>query len=546
MKTPKPKSMLLQILVPILCIVVIWIAMSVGTTQYVLWVQRSSQRVNVENVSSVRAAEALQIAVWRLTSKFPTDSRLMPAFRDSWKEADTQIADAHQKLKDSAYFEAEQPPLAKMEVVLSGFRESYARLAEREFNANDSSSEEMNLSAERQRAIEYADQICELARELFRINDDAIERYRAQRDIITNKILWGRFTILMFGPVMGLFLGWRSARRLDRTIARIAVTLHDADTKINSDIGTLSIHGTSNFEDVEQQAEQVAERMRQVSRELQSARREVLQAERLAAVGELAAGVAHEIRNPLTSVKLLLQYAIRKASGPTLDESQLRLILDEIGRMETTIQGLLDFARPPKLNIVKHDLRHTLHRALNLVDSRARQQGIEIVMGEMESPMIVEGDTEKLHQVLVNLLLNAVEAMPDGGRLSIHAEDFMMGIDIPRRPTTEMLSHTQEQPINHVAVLTIQDTGKGIDSHVLTRLFEPFATTKERGTGLGLAVSHRIIEEHRGTILACNVPEGGAQFTVTIPLVESILEVTAEMVMADSNFEAQNGIAFSN
>ena len=319
---------------------------------------------------------------------------------------------------------------------------------------------------------------------------------------------------------MGLILGWRSARRLDRNIARIAVTLHDADTKSNSNIGTLAIDGTSNFEDVQQQAEQVAERMRQVSRELQSARREVLQAERLAAVGELAAGVAHEIRNPLTSVKLLLQYAIRKASGPTLDESQLRLILDEIGRMESTIQGLLDFARPPKLNIVKHDLRQTLQRALNLIDSRARQQGIEIITGKMSTPLIVDGDTEKLHQVLVNLLINAVEAMPDGGRLSIDAEDAMIGIDIPQSPTADTSGHYREQPGNHVAVIRVRDTGEGIANNVLSRLFEPFATTKERGTGLGLAVSHRIIEEHHGTIRADNGPAGGAEFTLMIPMIE--------------------------
>ena len=533
MKTPKSNSMLLDVLVPILCILVIWIAMSVGTTYYVVWMQRSSQRVIVENVSSVRAAEALQIAVWRLTAEFPIESHLIPAFRERWKEADAQITVEHQKLEDSLYLEEERAPAAKLDDALSEFRETCARLLDRELNPNEPSSQTINLTAKRQDVVELAEQIGESAQELFRINQSAIELYRAQRESITTKILWGRFLILLIGPLMGLFLGWRSARRLDRNIARIAVTLHDADTKSNSNIGTLAIDGTSNFEDVQQQAEQVAERMRQVSRELQLARREVLQAERLAAVGELAAGVAHEIRNPLTSVKLLLQYAIRKASGPTLDESQLRLILDEIGRMETTIQGLLDFARPPKLNITKHDLRQTLQRALNLIDSRARQQGIEIITGAMETPLIVDGDTEKLHQVLVNLLINAVDAMPDGGRLSIDAKDAMIGIDIPRSSTADTFPLCQEQPGNHVAVLTIRDTGEGIASHVLSRLFEPFATTKERGTGLGLAVSHRIIEEHQGTILACNGPAGGAQFTLMIPMVKSSQDLHQVQVTAD-------------
>ncbi|MEI8021782.1 MAG: hypothetical protein WCH39_26465, partial [Schlesneria sp.] len=254
MKTPKSKSMLLHILVPILCILAIWIAMSIGTTQYVLWVQRSSQRIVVENVSSVRAAEALQIAVWRLTAEFPTDIRLIPAFRARWNEASTQIALEHQKLKDSAYLEEEQPPLAKLDVVISELRESCKRLTDREFGANAPSSEAMNLSVERQRALELADQIGKSAQELFQINQSEIDDYRVQRDRITYKILWGRFLILLIGPLMGLILGWRSARRLDRNIARIAVTLHDAETKSNSNIGTLAIDGTSNFEEVQQKA----------------------------------------------------------------------------------------------------------------------------------------------------------------------------------------------------------------------------------------------------------------------------------------------------
>ena len=100
MKTPK--SMLLHILVPILCILVIWISMSVGTNYYVVWVQRSSQRVIVENVSSVRAAEALQIAVWRLMTDFPVESHLIPAFRNRWNEANSQITSEHQKLRESS------------------------------------------------------------------------------------------------------------------------------------------------------------------------------------------------------------------------------------------------------------------------------------------------------------------------------------------------------------------------------------------------------------------------------------------------------------
>ena len=521
MKATTSKSMLLQILIPIFCVLALWIAMSFTTTSYVKWVQRSNLRVFTENVIAVRAAESLQIAVWRLVAEFPTDMSLLPAFHDRWLEAKTRINEEHQKLVNAFSMEEEKIPLAELEVSIPEFLSVFSQLVNHQFDLKLPDSEIADLVAVRHRAIELAGRIAMSSRENFRVNQEAIDEYKIQRERYTNQILWSRYIIMLIGPLLGIFLGWRLAQRLDRSIARIAVTLHDADTNSNSSIGTLAIDRNSDFEDVQQKAEQVANRMRQVSRELQSARREVLQAERLAAVGELAAGVAHEIRNPLTSVKLLLQFAIRKASGPTLDESQLRLILDEIGRMETTIQGLLDFARPPNLNRVTHDLRETLQRALNLIDSRARQQGITIMTRKGDAPLMVDGDTEKLHQVLVNILINAIEAMPDGGLLSIDATDQRMGIDMPRITNGNSFPPRSDSPGNHVAMITIRDTGEGIDKSVLSRLFEPFATTKERGTGLGLAVSHRIAKEHRGALTACNDPRGGAQFTLTIPLIKT-------------------------
>ena len=129
---------------------------------------------------------------------------------------------------------------------------------------------------------------------------------------------------------------------------------------------------------------------------------------------------------------------------------------------------------------------------------------------------MVDGDTEKLHQLLVNLLINAVDAMPLGGRLSVDASKDLVQ-DHLSAPLMEPVANSHREVIQVV----IRDTGEGISDEVLSRLFEPFASTKERGTGLGLAVSHRIAEEHGGTIYACNDPHGGARFTVTIPRIDT-------------------------
>lgn len=550
--------MVTKTLAPVVLVAALWVAVSTATTYYVHWLERSHHQFFDDNIVSIRAAEAMQILVWRLAAECPDDATQLPAFRRRWKEAADQLSFERQRLDQSAFSDAEKQVLEKMDASLNAFRECLDRIVDRSPQFGHRTDPIHDLPAERLRAIELAGGIAAANGEILRINRTIADRDEALRSRIGRNVFLFRLAMMVVGPVVGVLFGWRLAVQLHRSIARISVTLHDAGSSKESDVGTVAIESSSDFHEVQQQAEQVAERMRQVSRDLQIARREVVQAERLAAVGELAAGVAHEIRNPLTSVKLLLQHAIRQSSGPNLDEDKLRLILDEIGRMESTIQGLLDFSRPSTLNRVTHDARQTLRRALNLVDARAREQGIEIVTHIEDDPLMIEGDAEKLHQVLINLLINAIEAMPDGGRLSIDAVhggssglpgsnpaglhpgapaawsagSWSEGTFVrtstaqlndhspPAEPNWNSASkdHFQEDDPGTVRII-IHDTGEGIPNEVLPRLFEPFATSKERGTGLGLAVSRRIVEEHHGTLHACNDPEGGAEFTLELPAV---------------------------
>lgn len=276
------------------------------------------------------------------------------------------------------------------------------------------------------------------------------------------------------------------------------MTLKHGETADDQELGTVSLENGTSLTEVERQAEHVVQRLRHVSKDLQTVRSEVVRSERLAAVGELAAGVAHELRNPLTSVKLLLQHSLKQTGRTELSDSKLRLILDEIGRMEMTIQGLLDFSRPRPLKRSRHDIRDSVQRALNLVSGRAHQQRIEISAVEYPMPLVVDGDIEQLQQVFVNLLINATEAISERGQVIV---DYGVSED------------------HGMVSVRIQDTGCGISPEVLPRLFEPFATSKEKGTGLGLAVSRRIVEEHGGALTADNRASGGACFTVTLPAV---------------------------
>jgi signal transduction histidine kinase len=206
--------------------------------------------------------------------------------------------------------------------------------------------------------------------------------------------------------------------------------------------------------------------------------------------------VAHELRNPLTSVKLLLQHSASRGGDATVAAPRVALILDEIDRMESTIQGLLDFSRPAQPQRKLHDLRATIERAIHLIVGRAEKQNVETELSLGLEPLWINGDPQQLHQVFVNLLINGIEAMPNGGTLAV--------------------SLVSEPETGEIAI-EIVDSGEGIPADLLPRLFEPFASAKERGTGLGLAVSRRIVEEHHGVISVRPGSPHGASFRVTLP-----------------------------
>ncbi len=223
--------------------------------------------------------------------------------------------------------------------------------------------------------------------------------------------------------------------------------------------------------------------------------RQYLRAEQMAAVGQVAAGVAHELRNPLTSIKGLVQVNLREAAGHRPLAEDLAVIEHEIRRMERTLRTFLDFARPPQPDRRRLDLTAVMDRVLALVGGRARKQGVSLRAHRPDAPARVEADQDQLLQLLLNLVLNALDAMPRGG-----------AVEVDVRPPRD----------GHVEV-HVRDTGPGIAPHILPRVFETFVSSKETGVGLGLPVSRRIAEDHGGTLSAYNLPEGGACFVLRLP-----------------------------
>lgn len=218
-------------------------------------------------------------------------------------------------------------------------------------------------------------------------------------------------------------------------------------------------------------------------------------AEQMMAIGQVAAGVAHELRNPLTSIKGLIQVNLRELEARGLPAPDLVVIEHEIRRMEKTLQTFLDFARPPQPDRRQQAIASIVEPVLALIGGRARKQCVAIRFLRSEVPVEAEVDSDQIEQLLLNLVLNALDAMPRGGLLEVEL----------RPPQDGFLD------------VYVRDTGSGIAPHIVAKLFETFVSSKETGVGLGLSISRRIAEDHGGTLTGYNLPVEGACFLLRLP-----------------------------
>ena len=223
--------------------------------------------------------------------------------------------------------------------------------------------------------------------------------------------------------------------------------------------------------------------------------KELERSERLAALGKMAAGVAHELRNPLSSIKGLAVLLRSHFAGPGREAETADVLVKEVERLNRSIGELLDYAKPGQLNREMASIAEILSKTLSLVQVDAEAYGIAVEFSVQDGLPDLMVDSDKLKQVFLNLLLNAVQAMPEGGVLQVR------------------LSREEED-----LLVVIRDSGMGIAPENLSRVFDPYYTTKNDGTGLGLAMSAKIVEEHGGRIKIASVPEQYTEVRVVLPV----------------------------
>ena len=258
----------------------------------------------------------------------------------------------------------------------------------------------------------------------------------------------------------------------------------------------LAIHNAFMYQELKTFSQQMEEKIRKITSDLKKTEAQLIRSEKLAALGQLAAGIAHEIRNPLTSINILIHSIAEKFPSIDSNQEDFKVLEEEIHRINEIVDQFLRFAKPAPPLLQKADLVSIVEEILQLLRPQIDKQNIAVEKEFQPLPIILM-DREQMKQAILNLLMNAIQAMPGGGHLELSGRNSEEGQWI---------------------YISIRDSGTGISEEDMSKLFDPFFSTKEGGIGLGLSITHRIIDQHHGKIEVESAPGKGTLFTVWLPI----------------------------
>lgn len=342
-----------------------------------------------------------------------------------------------------------------------------------------------------QRARDHFFRVLDLCEQYKALTEKRMAALRRQSVGQTKRLRIIAATGALLVMILALVLVLVLIREILRPVRRLAMEAHrnQGPEKPKDEFTALRMSVHDLIEDIDQ-----------THHELEKSREHLLQTEKMAMVGKLAAGTAHSIRNPLTSVKMRLFSLGRTLRLSPPQKEDFDVISEEIGHIDTIVQNFLEFSRPPKLKMQKVSPSEVVDLTLRLLKHRLQSYDVHVVLERKRPLPEVPADPEQLKEVLVNLIENACEAMGQGGSILIHEEETFV------------------PPLGQVAVVRLADTGQGIPKSTLDKVFEPFFTTKEEGSGLGLSIALRIVEEHGGWLDVSSTEGEGTTFVLTLPI----------------------------
>jgi signal transduction histidine kinase len=489
---------MVRITAPIVASSLLLLGVGVGAAWYVdRWQRTVSQDLRV-NVSGIRAAEELEILVREARTRL--DHFLITGDRKYLArvpELQSQIEHWLGEAERWGITVDEQRWMARVRRGNRRFWDELARIPAQAPNA---------AATDRVRRLiddVLVGEMLEPAHAYLDFNEDEVKDAIDKNQAFADQLVYILLVVGTCGSAAGLLAGVGFARGLSRSLVQLSVLIRDTAGRLDVRVEPILVSGM-NLGGLESMLRLIAERVGAMVERLQQREQEAMRAEQLAAVGQLAAGMAHELRNPLTSMKILVQGALAAPSadddgegesGRALSGRDLVVLEEEITRLERLLQSFLDFARPPKPEKRVMDVRPLVEQTIAFVAARAAAVSSTIDCVAPPVPLCVAVDPAQFRQVLLNLMVNALDAMPGGG-------------------TVDVRLHSES---DGVLALDVADRGGGLPPALGERIFEPFTTTKETGLGLGLSICKRVAAAHGGTLSATNRKGGGAVFTFRLP-----------------------------
>jgi signal transduction histidine kinase len=506
--------LVLRVTAPTVAVSALLLAVGAVAGWYVQRLQKESSRFLVVNVASVRAAEEIEIglreAQIHLYKFLGTGERgHLDAVAAIRQETDHWMLEAD-RLSDTT---RERELMTHAKQGYERFFSEFDRLTQRSKKDTPGATQEVEHLIENV----LTDELLEPVHEYLDFNEDVVAQTSKLNQAQTNRMTLVLLLLGASGAVAGLLAGFGIARGISRSIVQLSVPIRDVAGKLNEVVGPITASAGWTFEQLEDELHKMAEHIGTVVERLQQSQREVVHAEQLAAVGQLAAGMAHEFRNPLMSLKLLVQSAMERYQSGSLRARDLTLLEDVVSRLERSLQMLLDFAKPQQPEKRRFRLAELADQTMELLSGRADQGNIQVSAALSDPSIEIEADPAQIRQVLLNLLLNALDATPEGGTVRLEAK-----FDVGPTSLADLARVQDAESLSRGVAIRVVDTGCGLPANLGDRIFDPFVSSKETGVGLGLTISKRIVEAHAGHIQAANGPGSGAVLTVWLPLPSTV------------------------
>lgn len=462
---------------------------------YIYKIQDETTALMDQNVRSAKTAKELTLSLYdiraaSLTYLFDRSPERIAILQ----QKQTDFILLLQKAKESANTEEEKTLIQQISALFSNYQQTLTNALELHKIGRISQPNKLIVHASQ----DLINTIEEKTNTFIIKNENAQLEYETSIEKNENIIRSAMYALGFGGIFLGIVLGWMIARIILNPIYKLVLKVRDAAG--SEVVEHIKMSPGKELEELDVHISRLISRINQANEDLRKNRELLERSSKLAAIGKIAPALAHEIRNPLTAIKMLI-YSMMQEPGISNDKlHDLEIITHEINRVEGFLQNFLKYARPAKPQMQIVQIVPVLKETLQLMQPRFRQNNINLLEIHEQENLKIKADPDMIRQVVMNLVLNALESMGQEGEL---------------RFSTLVREDDQDTGMFQIV---ISDTGPGIPDEIRDSMFDPFVKGKDQGIGLGLSISQRIAELHHGWISASNNAGKGATFTVHLPL----------------------------